>query len=757
MTDTVVATVTVGTNPYGVAYGNGFVYVANFSGNSVSVIDASTNTVTATVTVGTSPYGVAYGNGFVYVANDGGNSVSVIDASTNTVTKTVTVGTNPFGVAYGNGFVYVANDGGNSVSVIETATAPSAPTPVSPIAGTTLDASAGVTFTATYNSTDSASQNAYAQRIKQSGAGSYSYWNATSGALQSTIVWNAVSTAPGANWSVTLPGTALSNGNTYNWSMASQEALSNLQGAFAADATFNAQAPPSVTVTAPSGTVATSDAVCSWTTTPAPGAQQTTYRVVLYTQAQYNGSGFQPGVSASTWDSGTVASSAQQAPIGVTLVNGAFYRVYVQVTETGGETSQWQYAAFTVSFDVPAVPALAATASTAANGLPAIQIVVDTHDNLLTEVDASFETGVGSWTAGTNWTVAQAAGTGIDGSDSLVCTRGNTTAGNGYAACGSYTVTQGQPYTAMVSILADTTTTGKQYELYANNSSGANLGHAIVTLGAAGTWTRAIVNFTADSTGTAELLVADDPQTAPASGQIIHMDEAGIFPGTVTTWTRGGLAGTQQVTVLRDDGLYVRGASTANPISMPASQTVTVFDAEVVPTVQHTYTAVSSVVLDPTTTITSATSAATASVALVTAAWWEFDPTDLTTAVSAQVSAYSPQITEQSAAHMVLGQSTLNVIASAMGGVDGTATFETFDTATYMGLSRLLTSQSTVFISDPFGDNQGVTYVRFGPQPGGSSGGSGNKAKSASLQPSTAAAPHHSLEVSWIAAARPLV
>ena len=46
------------------------VYVANETGNTVSVIDAATNTVTATVPVGAEPNGVAVSpSGNVYVTN----------------------------------------------------------------------------------------------------------------------------------------------------------------------------------------------------------------------------------------------------------------------------------------------------------------------------------------------------------------------------------------------------------------------------------------------------------------------------------------------------------------------------------------------------------------------------------------------------------------------------------------------------------------------------------------------------------------
>src|SRR5208283_2426515 len=59
------------------------------------------NTVIATITVGTEPDGVAVTpNGdYVYVTNSGSDSVSVISTASNSVTATIPVGGYPVGVA----------------------------------------------------------------------------------------------------------------------------------------------------------------------------------------------------------------------------------------------------------------------------------------------------------------------------------------------------------------------------------------------------------------------------------------------------------------------------------------------------------------------------------------------------------------------------------------------------------------------------------------------------------------------------------
>jgi len=105
----------------------------------------------------------------------------------------------------------------------------------------------------------------------------------------------------------------------------------------------------------------------------------------------------------------------------------------------------------------------------------------------------------------------------------------------------------------------------------------------------------------------------------------------------------------------------------------------------------------------------------------------------------------------------VQGQQTPNVVANVMGLTDGTAEVSTFTAAIYASFQALLTSQKTIFISNPYGPGSGINYVRFGPQTGGMSSGSGNKVHDSNLQPSTAAGPYNRISVTWIAQGRPPV
>ena len=81
-------------------------YAPSSRDNTLALVDTASNTIAATVPVGTYPYGVALtpDGRKAYVTNrgsfsGGGNTVSVVDTGTAAVTMTITVGTTPSGIA----------------------------------------------------------------------------------------------------------------------------------------------------------------------------------------------------------------------------------------------------------------------------------------------------------------------------------------------------------------------------------------------------------------------------------------------------------------------------------------------------------------------------------------------------------------------------------------------------------------------------------------------------------------------------------
>ncbi|MDP3072811.1 MAG: YncE family protein [Opitutaceae bacterium] len=105
------------------AFGGYYAYVANTGGNTVSVIDTSSDTVVASITTGAGPIAAAVNQlgTRVYVANTFTTTMTVIDAHSRLVLAQVNVGSNPRGVAVSpdGSRVYVAVTGTSSVAVVD--------------------------------------------------------------------------------------------------------------------------------------------------------------------------------------------------------------------------------------------------------------------------------------------------------------------------------------------------------------------------------------------------------------------------------------------------------------------------------------------------------------------------------------------------------------------------------------------------------------------------------------------------------------
>lgn len=97
-------------------------YIANYEGNSVSVIDAAKARVVATVPTGTRPQAIAFDakRNMVYVANTHSDSITVIAGSNNAVLATLPSGKHPYALAVvpGSDSLYVANESGDTPSTV---------------------------------------------------------------------------------------------------------------------------------------------------------------------------------------------------------------------------------------------------------------------------------------------------------------------------------------------------------------------------------------------------------------------------------------------------------------------------------------------------------------------------------------------------------------------------------------------------------------------------------------------------------------
>jgi YVTN family beta-propeller protein len=99
-------------------------YVSNYTDNTVTPVDTTTDTAGPPIPVGSGPDGMTVAGGDLFVANNNSNNVTVIDTTTNAVIKTIPVGSVAADVAAtpDGKTVWVSNFGSGTVQPIDVAT-----------------------------------------------------------------------------------------------------------------------------------------------------------------------------------------------------------------------------------------------------------------------------------------------------------------------------------------------------------------------------------------------------------------------------------------------------------------------------------------------------------------------------------------------------------------------------------------------------------------------------------------------------------
>jgi hypothetical protein len=181
-------------------------------------------------------------------------------------------------------------------------------------------------------------------------------------------------------------------------------------------------------------------------------------------------------------------------------------------------------------------------------------------------------------------------------------------------------------------------------------------------------------------------------------------------PGTSTLWSGGGFVGSTTVSILRSDGLYVRGAGWEGVTSI-VTQGAVVYDPEAAPGTAYTYTATVTSGL-----VTGPASAATASVSTTTNAyWWIFDPTQPETICVRFLmkSNWQPIVVESGAKYMPLGNDFMIKSTDGTKGIGGIIPIYTGDS-----LANSLAAQELVQQVQPLcfvTPTRGIFYVMSDP------------------------------------------
>ncbi len=103
-----VAEIHVPPGSFGIAFGEGAVWVTSTDGNSLTRVDPATNLIVETIAVGKAPRFLAVGEGAVWTLNQGDGSISRVDPKTNKVVATIEAGIPGEGgeIAAGEGSVW---------------------------------------------------------------------------------------------------------------------------------------------------------------------------------------------------------------------------------------------------------------------------------------------------------------------------------------------------------------------------------------------------------------------------------------------------------------------------------------------------------------------------------------------------------------------------------------------------------------------------------------------------------------------------
>jgi hypothetical protein len=122
-------------------------------------------------------------------------------------------------------------------------------------------------------------------------------------------------------------------------------------------------AQPTVTVSAPTGTITNSTAPdVTWAYADTDNKTQAYYQIKVFTDAQYGAGGFDPLTSTALYDSGEIASSDSTAVVGTLLLSDT-YRAYVRVGKAVNGSpffSSFAFSQFTITVTPPTVPTLEA-------------------------------------------------------------------------------------------------------------------------------------------------------------------------------------------------------------------------------------------------------------------------------------------------------------------------------------------------------------------------------------------------------------
>jgi hypothetical protein len=340
---------------------------------------------------------------------------------------------------------------------------------------------------------------------------------------------------------------------------------------------------PTVTVTAPSGTVTdTSFPSVTWTPTFSDGSPQNAYEIKIYDSTTYGGASFSPDTTEATIETGIITSSNNGQTLEGDLANSTTYRAYVRVASLingNNYFSAWAYSQFSLSIDSPATPAVSAFYDSTTG---AVTVTIFGRTNALSPNQASFETDTTGWAAVTNCSISRSTSQASSGSASLAVLSGS--AGDMTASTTTATkfpVTANNKFAATAEFRAGSTARSCSVGIIWLNAAGTALSTAFGTAenDSSSAWNECNVSATAPATAThAQVIVK---VASAGSSETHYVDKVAFHAGDSPVWTRGGFSTFSFVVERSDDSGDTYTEIRNSPVTASSSQIASLDDYEV--------------------------------------------------------------------------------------------------------------------------------------------------------------------------------
>lgn len=339
-------------------------------------------------------------------------------------------------------------------------------------------------------------------------------------------------------------------------------------------------AQPTVTVTAPSGTVTTTSfPSVVWTYTDTDGDPQSAYQIKIFDSTVYGGAGFSPDTSTALVDTGVVASTNNGATLETDLADATTYRAYVRVAQSVSGSnyfSNWAYSQFSIDVDAPAPPSISAFFDDQEG---AVVLTIFGRTNFLSANQASLETNTDGWAAVSNCAIARSTAQASTGSASLEVTATalgdaivSTTTGTAFA------VIANSSFSALCDVRAGTTSRSCQVGIRWLTSGGATISTSYGTAGSDSNSAWTTINVTAVAPATAAKAQVFVKVVNAGAGEVHYVDKIALHAGTSPTWTRGGFSNFSFDVERSTNGSYI--AVRNSPVAAGAGQIATLNDYE---------------------------------------------------------------------------------------------------------------------------------------------------------------------------------